>query len=100
MSEEQLRQRLDEARRLILAADARVRFYAFVPNVSEDELELARGDWYAADDIIWEVLKARAKDDVRVIDSFTDVSGALSLLIDTLAVGGESPEHPPPPGTV
>jgi hypothetical protein len=99
MDEKQLRQRLDEARGLILAADARLRFYAFVPNVSEDELELARGDWYAAEDIIWEVLKARAKD-VRVIDSFTDVSGALSLLIDTLAVGQESPEQSPPPGAV
>ena len=40
--DEQLRQRLDEARRLILAADAHVLFYAFVPNVNEDELETAR----------------------------------------------------------
>ncbi len=99
MDQEQLRQRLYEARGLILAADARLRFYAFVPNVSEDDLELARGDWYAAEDIIWEVLKARAKD-VSVIDSFTNVSGALSLLIDTLAVDRASPEQSPPPGTV
>ena len=94
MDDEQLRQRLEEARQLILAADARLRFYAFVPNASEDMLETARGDWYAAEDIIWDVFKGRAKNTVAV-DAFTAVTGALILLIDTLVEGTESPTQPP-----
>ena len=94
MDDEQLRQRLEEARQLILAADARLRFYAFVPNASEDMLETARGDWYAAEDIIWDVFKGRAKNTVAV-DAFTGVTRALILLIDTLAEGTESPAQPP-----
>ena len=93
--DEQLRQRLEEARRLIRAADARLRFYAFVPNASEDILEVARGDWYAAEDILWDVLKGRAKD-ARAIDAFAAVTGTLILFIDTLAAGLESLEQPPP----
>ncbi len=98
MDDEQLRQRLEQARRLILAADARLRFYAFVPNASEDMLEAARGDWYAAEDIIWEAFKGRAKNTMAV-DAFTAVAGTLILMIDTLAVGTESPEQQPPPAT-
>jgi len=95
MDEEQLRQRLEQARQLILAADARLRFYAFVPNASEDMLETARGDWYAAEDIIWEVFKRRARNTMAV-DAFTAVAETLILMIDTLAEGMESPEQPPP----
>ena len=93
--DEQLRQGLEEARQLILSADARLRFYAYVPGGARDDvLEQARGDWQKAETILWDSVKEREQV-VGAMDAFSNASAALALLMDTLvAVGVEVSEGP------
>ena len=93
--DEQLRQGLEEARQLILSADARLRFYAYVPGARDDVLEQARADWQKAETILWDSVKQREQV-VGAMGAFTNASAALALLMDTLAVGLELSEGPPP----
>jgi hypothetical protein len=93
--DEQLRQGLEEAGQLILSADARLRFYAYVPGARDDVLEQARADWQKAETILWDSVKEREQV-VGAMDAFTNASAALALLMDTLAVGLELSEGPPP----
>jgi hypothetical protein len=93
--DEQLRQGLEEARQLILSADARLRFYAYVPGARDDVLEQARGDWQKAETILWASVKEREQV-VGAMDAFSNATAALAFLMDTLAVGLELSEGPPP----
>ena len=94
--DEQLRQGLEEARQLLLSADARLRFYAYVPGARDDVLEQARGDWQKAETILWDSVKEREQV-VGAMDAFSNASAALALLMDTLAaVGLELSEGPRP----
>ncbi len=93
--DEQLRQGLEEAGQLILSADARLRFYAYVPGARDDVLEQARADWQKAETILWDSVKEREQV-VGAMDAFSNASAALALLMDTLAVGVELSEGPPP----
>ncbi len=98
--DEQVRQsleRLERARRQILAADARLRFYAYVDGASDDELGRARGDWNAAVETLWRELQARPEA-LESIEAFSNVTESLVILTDTLEIGLKAPEGAPPGG--
>lgn len=93
--DEELRRGLERARRLILSADARLRFYAYVEGADEYVLVNARADWHNAESHLWDSIREKEQV-VASMDAFANAAAALALLMDTLAVGLESPEELPP----
>ena len=86
---EQLPQNLRRARELILSADARLRYYAYIPEATEDQITQARGDWNAALANLWESLGdgRQLRDEARageVLAASTQATDALVVLIEAL----------------
>ena len=94
MEAEQLQHNLRRARQLMLSAEARLRFYAYVAEAPDDALAQAKGDWTQAETLLWNTVQEREQV-VRSMAVFTDAAGALTVLMEALAAGGvQSPEGP------
>jgi hypothetical protein len=86
-------EQLHDASQQTPSADARLRYYAHVPKVTDAQVEQATRNWDAAQDKLWSVLEEQLEDRTEleeVYAAFTQATDALLILIDTL---GE-PEHP------
>ena len=86
-------EQLHDASQQTPSADARLRYYAHVPKVTDAQVEQARRNWDAAQDKLWSVLEEQLEDRTEleeVYAAFTQATDALLVLIDTL---GE-PEPP------
>jgi hypothetical protein len=93
VDEQHRRDNLQRARLLILSAEARLRYYAYVEEASDDALTQAIGDWTRAEELLWGAVRERRQ--VRdSMTAFTEAASALALLMDTLAAGTEPPEAP------
>ncbi|MDX6381162.1 MAG: hypothetical protein QOI57_2186 [Rubrobacteraceae bacterium] len=55
--EEELRRKLEEAKRLLMVADAHLRLYFYDPGSDELSREKARSEWVAATDILWQAMQ-------------------------------------------
>ena len=85
------------ARELILSAEARLRYYAYVPGANDAELTHARDAWNKALDILWESLRERTQPgdgthSGEALAAFTQATDALVVLIEVLE--GRHPSAP------
>jgi hypothetical protein len=93
VDEQHRRDNLQRARLLILSAEARLRYYAYVEEAPDDALTQAIGDWMRAEELLWGTVRERAQ--VRdSMTAFTEAASALALLMDTLTAGMEAPKGP------